>query len=62
MSSSRVLLLRSKEAGCRRAARMVAHDDTRALFEHIADQYAALADELELMDRLPSTPGGLERV
>jgi hypothetical protein len=54
--STRIQILRSKEAGCRWAARLVTRDDTRALFERIADQYAALADQLEQMDRLPS-PG-----
>lgn len=54
--STRVQILRSKEVGCRWAARLVTRADTRALFEHIANQYAALADQLEQMDRLPS-PG-----
>lgn len=54
--SSRIKILRSKEAGCRWAAQLVTRDDTRALFERIADQYGAIADELEQLDRLLS-PG-----
>lgn len=53
---SRVQILRSKEADCRWAARVVMRDDTRALFERIADQYGAIADELEQLQRLAS-PG-----
>jgi hypothetical protein len=53
---SRVQILRSKEADCRWAARVVTRDDTRALFERIADQYGAIADELEQLQRLAS-PG-----
>jgi hypothetical protein len=50
--STRIQILRSKEAGCRWAARLVTRDDTRALFERIADQYGAIADELEQLERL----------
>ncbi|HEU5273604.1 MAG TPA: hypothetical protein VFU97_08090 [Xanthobacteraceae bacterium] len=50
--STRIQILRSKEAGCRWAARLVTRNDTRALFERIADQYAGIADELEQLERL----------
>lgn len=50
--SSRIDVLRSKEAGCRWAAQLVRDDETRRLFTDIARQYRELADQLELIDKL----------
>lgn len=50
--SSRVDLLRSKEAGCRWAAQLVSNGETRRLFIDIARQYREIADQLELIDKL----------
>lgn len=50
--SSHIACLRSKEAGCRWASHFAVSEETRLLFERIANQYRDLADQLELMNKL----------
>jgi len=50
--SSRTDILRSKEARCRRAATLASREDTRRLFNDIADQYRSIADQVERIDKL----------
>lgn len=52
--SSRVEILRSKEAGCRWAASLATREDTRHLFHCIANQYRDLADQLEMLAKVDS--------
>jgi hypothetical protein len=50
--SSRIDIYRSRAAGCRWAAQIVQHEDTRALLHRIANQYCEIADQLELIGKL----------
>lgn len=50
--ATRIELLRSKEAGCRWAASCAKLEDSRSLFERLANQYRQMAEELELLDKL----------